>query len=280
MLHSHIPVSLPTPSRLSHSERTATVEESTGPPTKGRVLFDEHTLLIHRIIEVTSRRGGFPDADREDFGSWCLVKLLEDDCRRLAGFAGRASFSTFLSVTVANLMRDYRNMRWGKWRPSAAARGLGEVAVELEARLYRDRLSVDAALDRMLEWRPELDRRTLIDLLGNIPTRYRPFSVGAEPLTTIESSARTDDQVLAHERTEMLDEAIQTLEACLESLPSEDAVILEMRFWQGLRISEIARILGLPQKPLYRRIESTMAAIREELEERGLSARQVAGLFT
>jgi RNA polymerase sigma factor (sigma-70 family) len=243
------------------------------------LLYDEHADLVDRILQATARRSGFGEADQEDFRSWALIKLLQDDCHRLSGFAGRAKFSTFLSVTVANLMKDYRNMRWGKWRPSAAARRLGEIAVHLETLVYRDRMSVEEAIDRTLSDFPGGGRRALIEILGKIPTRYRPFSVGSEALATVESPMRTDAEVLDHERSDLRDEVCGSLDDAMRSLSPEDALILKLRFWEGMKISEVAHVLKLPQKPLYRRVEQLLGTLRTSLEARGLSRSRVGELF-
>jgi len=44
-----------------------------------------------------------------------------------------------------------------------------------------------------------------------------------------------------------------------------------MRFWQGLTIAEIARRLGVQQKPLYRRLARILADVRDRLKLEGLS---------
>jgi RNA polymerase sigma factor (sigma-70 family) len=272
-------LSLRTPA-LSQAQEMKLTSEPESSRGGGRTLFDKNAELVDRVIQVTARRGGFSETDGEDFRSWCLVRLLEDDCRRISGFEGRAKFSTFLSVVVANLMRDYRNMRWGKWRPSSSARRLGETAILLERLIYRDRMSVEDALEGVLSEFPDVGRRALIRLLGEIPTRYRPFNVGAEPLDNIESAAAADAHLLNHEQTELRDELCGSLDDALRSLSPEDFVILKMRFWEGLKISEIAHVLRLPQKPLYRRIDRLLKALRKDLENGGLSRVHVAELFS
>ena len=56
----------------------------------------------------------------------------------------------------------------------------------------------------------------------------------------------------------------------------EDRVIVRMRFWEGESVADIARALGLPQKPLYRRLERTLAALRRSLEAAGVSQNDTA----
>ena len=90
-----------------------------------------------------SRRSGLPEHEAEEFRSWALFKLVENDSRVLARWEGRSSFSTYLNVALSNLLRDYRIQVWGKWRPSAQARRGGSMAVLLERLWIRDGLSLD-----------------------------------------------------------------------------------------------------------------------------------------
>jgi DNA-directed RNA polymerase specialized sigma24 family protein len=49
-----------------------------------------------------------------------------------------------------------------------------------------------------------------------------------------------------------------------------------MRYWEGTSVADIARALGLPQKPLYRRLERALAALRAALEAAGVSRHRTA----
>ena len=89
---------------------------------RGRALLENHFEFIQRLLRHLSHRSGLPEHEAEEFRSWALFKLVEDDYRMLALWQGRSSFSTYLNVVLVNLMRDFRIQVWGKWRPSAAAR--------------------------------------------------------------------------------------------------------------------------------------------------------------
>src|SRR5687768_12032688 len=110
-----------------------------------RQVYVEHLDAITRIAESLCRRNGIRDADAEDFVSEVKLKLLQDDCAILRKHRGTCSTTTFLTVVIANLFRDHRIKMWGKWRSSAEARRRGDVAVLLEAAVYRDGQSFDEA---------------------------------------------------------------------------------------------------------------------------------------
>jgi DNA-directed RNA polymerase specialized sigma24 family protein len=104
------------------------------------MLLETHFDLICQKLHHLSRHSGLPEHESDELRSWALFKLVEDDYRILTSWQGRSSFPTYLNVVLVNLMRDYRTHVWGKWRPSAAARRLGQ-----ENKLhYWDNLSMAA----------------------------------------------------------------------------------------------------------------------------------------
>src|SRR5947199_2118510 len=108
-------------------------------------LFLKSLPLIRKIIAFASRRSRFRPQDAEDFSSWVMEKLIEDDYGVLRQFQGRCSLATYLSTVIQRLALDFRNHLWGKWRPSADAERLGKLAVRLEELLVRDEYTFDQA---------------------------------------------------------------------------------------------------------------------------------------
>ena len=49
----------------------------------------------------------------------------------------------------------------------------------------------------------------------------------------------------------------------------------QYRFVHGLQVSQIARLTGLQQKPLYRQLEGILKVIRREMEAQGLTREQM-----
>ena len=60
----------------------------------------------------------------------------------------------------------------------------------------------------------------------------------------------------------------------------EDRLLLRLRFWQGLSVADIAALLKLEAKPLYRRYERLMRELREALEAQGLGPSEASILFS
>ncbi|HTA73847.1 MAG TPA: sigma-70 family RNA polymerase sigma factor [Gemmatimonadaceae bacterium] len=237
-------------------------------------LFLSHLGAIERIAGAICRRHGMAGDDAADFGSWVKLKLVENDYAVLGKFRGESSLGTYLTVVIAMLARDYRVQRWGRWRPSAAARRRGRIAVQLETLVYRDGHRLDQAAE-VLRTRGEtaLSDRDLAAMFAALPVRgpMRPLEVGAEPLTAIPAPEVVDDG----DR----DRVDETLFTALDRLPPEERAILRMRYWEGMSIADIARGLGMPQKPLYRRIERALAELRRHVEASGVSRHQAMALI-
>lgn len=240
--------------------------------------FLECLPVVDRATGALSRRHGLREADAEDFASWVKLKLVENDYATLAKFRGESSISTYLTVVIAMLFRDYRVTRWGRWRPSAAARRCGNVAVRLEALVYRQGYPVRQAAEILRTSSDDtLSDGAVAKLLSRLPARepLRPVPVGAEALEVI-PAANTPEDVLvgaaADERRAYMEEAMAR---AIERLDQEDRLMIRLRFWENLSVADIARALGTAQKPLYRRLERALAWLRRDLENEGLSAEEV-----
>lgn len=232
--------------------------------------------FIERVIGATCRRHSLFGDDADDFRSFVHEKLIEDDYATFRKFRGTSSLQTYLTAVIMNRFRDYRVHRWGKWRPSAKAKRLGPLAVQLETLLSRDGLSLTEALET-LQARSgrRVTRRELALLAAELPARPPRRIEGEGSLAAVSAAERTDALLVETERLEALMQVQQALERALHDLPEEDRVITRMRFLDGFTVAQIARSLGLDQKPLYARVERNLEALRRRLEGDGVTAEAV-----
>src|SRR4051812_23554870 len=166
------------------------------PSSHGRALLEQHFQLIRQRLDRLSRFSGLPEHEAEEFRSWAVFKLVEKDYRILASWEGRSSFSTFLTVVLVNLMRDYRIRIWGKWRPSAAARRRGPEAVLLERLCIRDGLPVDEAIERMrTEHGVSLSEAELEWMAASLCRRTERQRVGEEGLLRIPVDGQVESRL-------------------------------------------------------------------------------------
>lgn len=233
---------------------------------------------IDRIVSILGRRYGLADEDVEEFSSWVRARMVDGDYAVFRKFGGRSSLDTYLSVVLANLLKDYRNSRWGRWRPSAMARRLGAVAIRLETMLYRDGHSVREATE-VLQGKgiAESEVRSLV---SRIPARLKAREVAIDACTEVAPALGSADSNLGASESEADAHATDHLvHAAMAELPAEDQVMMRMRFWDDFSIADIARSLGMEQKPLYRRLEGIQARLAGLLSARGIDRARVAAML-
>jgi RNA polymerase sigma factor for flagellar operon FliA len=245
-------------------------------------LFVDNLPAIDRMLGAVCRRHGIAADDASDFASWARLRLIESDYAIISKFRGESAFTTYLTVVVAMLFRDYCVQRWGRWRPSAEARRRGPLAMRIEALVHRQGLRLNEVAQVLrTAGAPSVSERELANMVRTLPQRapLRPVEVGAEPLTEAESADRADSQI-SDEIVEREHQAATTLlDQAMQALAPEDRLALRLRFWEEMSIADIARTLGVPQKPLYRRVERALLQLRVELERLGMTKEQVRELL-
>jgi RNA polymerase sigma factor (sigma-70 family) len=242
-------------------------------------LFLAHLPHINKVVAYLCRKHHFQKEECEDFRSRVHVKLIDDDYGIIRKFQERSSLKTYLTTVISNEMKDFLNHLLGKWHSSAEAKRLGSVAVQLE-KLLRDGLSLDQAIRTLqTNHKVELSAQELVDMAARLPDRvHRQPPVGEEVLENHPSKDRTDSHAEEKEREAIRHKVLAALQEIREALPPEDQLILKMK-GGDFKIADIARILGLEQKPLYRRIERLFKDLREELERRGFGKKDLDGIF-
>lgn len=246
----------------------------------GRALLETHFGLIQQRLQQMSRRSGLPEHEAEEFRSWALFKLVDDDYRILARWEGRSSFSTYLTVVLVNLMRDYRIHVWGKWRPSAAALRKGPEAVLLERLLVRDGLSLEEAVQRMrTEHGVSLPSAQLERMAASFPQRSTRRRTDDEELRQVAVDGRVEAGVERRERVLIAARLREVLPPLLQELPAEERRLLELHYRDGSSMAAIAPLVGRTQRELYALRDRCLRKLRKSLEKAGLTADQVGALL-
>jgi RNA polymerase sigma factor for flagellar operon FliA len=241
--------------------------------------FLAHLGTIERLIGSIARRNAMASDEQEELDAWCKLKLIENDYGILRRFRGQSRFSTFLTVVLTNLFRDYRNAEWGRWRPSAQARRLGPLAVRLEVLLYRDGCTFSEAVQILQSTALAPPPWMLRQLADQLPVRTMVREVGERRLAGIAAAERADDGLRSDEDEAEHSAAEALLREALGTLDDESRVIYQLMFWEGCTVAEVARTLYIQQKRLYRRLERLNATLRKALEAKGLDAERVASLL-
>jgi RNA polymerase sigma factor (sigma-70 family) len=243
----------------------------------GQEAFLANLPLIDEVIRITARRYQCRREEAEEFTSLAMLKLISDDYAVLRKFAGRSSLRTYLHSVVRHLFLDFRARHRGKWRPSARARRLGEVAVRLEMLLQREKRSFDEACQilRVNECATESESE-LARIAAYLPTRRLRWVESGGPFQEPAVPTEVADR-FAHAGDRRQQQRVQNvLQDGLRRLTPEERLLLRLRFLEGMKPQQIARALGLKAPSLYRRIEQSLDRLRRRLRREGLQAGEVS----
>ncbi|HEX8172096.1 MAG TPA: hypothetical protein VF824_16295 [Thermoanaerobaculia bacterium] len=207
---------------------------------------------------------------------------MENDYAILRRYEGRASLGTFLAVVFEHLLADQRVRQYGKWYASAEATRLGAPALLLERLLYRERRELRDAISIVQATHPELSARELEAMAARFPERSRRAqAVDVESIEELPVAApeTADARVVARDAQRLSDRAADVVRRELASFTIEDRTLLRFRFARDMSIADISRMMRLPQRPLYRRLESLLGRLRSALTAENIAAGDVAQII-
>ena len=240
----------------------------------------DHLDFIDRTVAAIARRNALSDWEADDLGGQVKLRLINDDYAILRKFRGKSRLTTYLTTVIHNLFRDYRIQQWGKWRPSAAARRHGDLGVQLEALLYRDRFGFDEAVELLrTRYAVEQSLAELLDVAADIRPRTTRRFESDTVLSRLEGAERGDQRVIDSERAGLQERMKEALSSALAALEPEDRLILRLRFADGLTIRAIASTLDLDQRRIYARVQRVLECVREDIKKRGLRSEEILDLL-
>lgn len=247
------------------------------------VLFLEHVDWIARVAFIACAKHDIRGAEAEDFASWVRMKLIEDDYAVLGKFRGDSGVRTYIAVVVARYFVSYVRMQRGEWRSSAVAERLGAPARELERLVRRDGYTLPQAGEVLrTAGRTTLSDLELARLLDLLPTRspLRPVELHADVvLNATVGDSRADERIVTAEWETGRAGVMSALDRAIGELEPEEQLIVRLYFGEGLSVADVARTMGLEQKPLYRRLPRLRDRLRTMLERAGLRNDDVRNLF-
>jgi RNA polymerase sigma factor for flagellar operon FliA len=237
-------------------------------------IFLQNLAEFERIVRSICRRKGVSPDDADDFASEVMLRLIDDDYAAIRNFKNRSGFNTYIASLVTRLLIDYRRRTWGKWRTSADAKRLGELATAFEMLVNRDQRSMPEAFTVLKEKFPGLTPQELESLAARVPRRVSRRQVDLEEAAAVAAPASVDP--VQADTARRLSEAVRCL---VDRMPEEDRVIVQLHFGIGMTVAEIARSLHVRQTPLYPRLRRLLRALRSDLERAGFAAKDVGELI-
>lgn len=247
----------------------------------GEAVFLAELATIERVVAFVARRHHLSADAADEFDAHVKLKLVEDDYAVLRKFQGRSSLRTYLTVVIQRIFLDYRVSAWGKWRPSAEARRAGEVAMLFERLTSRDGHTVEEAFELITtNHRVAITREELERLAARLPLRSGRRFEGDDRLVDMAAATPPPDAgATGADDMSAADRIARALRRQTSGLPAQDRLVLALRFEDGRSVAEIAAMLRLDQKALYRRIDRLLRGLRGALEAAGVSAQAVSAVL-
>ncbi|HYR29245.1 MAG TPA: sigma-70 family RNA polymerase sigma factor [Thermoanaerobaculia bacterium] len=246
-------------------------------------LYLQHLQSIDRIAAFVARRNHLGPDDAAEFAQEVKVRLLDDDYAVIRKFEGRSSFTTYLTTVILRLFHQYRIEQWGKWRPSAEAKRLGDKAITLERLITRDGYTYSEAVKVLTTpGGSQYDEAELEAIYVRLPPRSpRPIMVSGEVAPDAASiDADAFDHVEMADRERSARKATKAIDSIIQSMDAQDRQILHMRFAQALKVPDIARRLHVEQKKVYKRLDTLFGRMRKKLEAAGLQRAEIGSLLS
>ena len=258
---------------------TATARPHTDPPDYA-AMFLAHLGDVEAAVASTGRRYRLSSDEIDELRGRSFVKLIDRDYAILRRFNGRSTLRTYLTVVIERLLLDHRVSTWGKWRASARATRGGAAAILLERLVRREGVSREQAVEMVEHSYPGARADESLRAVLELPARtVRRFVTDGDLEDAVSTGPRTDAFVHTAERRRSSHRATAALAAAISRLPPQDALILRLRFVDGLKIVEIANRLGhtrhQARKAMYPRLRLLLTNLRESLEAAGVSRAEV-----
>ena len=231
--------------------------------------------LIEQIVSLICRRKGMNPDETEEFAAFLKLRLVENDYAIIRSFQQRSSFATYIAAVASRVLLDHRNREWGKFRTSADAERLGEVATKVERLLYRDGRTPLDAYRAILAENPAMTRAEFDHIVAKLPVRVKRRRVDLNEAILVPQQPDVAGTELAGSALTIS----RVVCRYIDSLPEEDQLILRLRFDSEMNVSQIARALNLDQTNLYRRLYKHFADLRRALKRAGVRAEDVAELI-
>jgi len=238
-----------------------------------RQLLETHTGLIDRLAAAACRRAGIGVGEIPDVQSAVKLALIENDYAILRRWEGRSSLATYLTVIIQRLIANQRERERGRWRPSAEAERLGQQAVLIEDLVGRQGRSVDEVLPLIRAADPSMTREKVVAIADQLPRRVprpREVTIPDDEDALLPAADRADAHALDADLRRAAARAGALLRDTMNEWPAEDRLLVRLRFESSLSIADAARMLGVAQRPLYRRLEMLLGRLRDVLLTAGI----------
>ena len=246
--------------------------------TEARALLEESWQLVLDVARSVCHRRGVFDERVEDFSSILGLKLVENDYAAIRQWNESAGLSAYLASVASRLFIDELRRDGGRFRASAAATRLGEVARRFEELRFRDGLTLEEAGQILRSRGYDCSDLELADIEARLPSRCRPrIEFPGELDYEGRRSERPDVRFAEAQQSERLREAEERFWALAESVYDiEEVVILDLHL-RGVSTRRVAKMFGLDDKKLYRKLARMKLVLAGQLRDEGFDPEDLFG---
>jgi RNA polymerase sigma factor (sigma-70 family) len=237
----------------------------------------EHLDHVDRVVRYLSRRHHLTKEEAEDLSSHVRLRLIDKDFAVFRKFQGRSNLGTYLTTVVERIYLDYCVSNWGKWRPSAAARRNGPIAILLDQLITRDGLTFNEAVGTLqVNHGVTASREALHAIFVQLPLRtVRRFAAEEEVAAVVGQMGVRDRALEQQDDVEVVERVEAALTHLLAELPALEHLLLKLYFQDGLSMAAISRILHTQAGSLYRRMNEAVASLRAKLGQHGIDGKDI-----
>ncbi len=218
----------------------------------------QYSPLIKRVIR---RHEDDLERAKDCFADVCAA-LSDDGFRRLRSFRsdGPARFRTWLIAVVSNLCLDWRRKQDGRVRPTRAVSRLSELDQQVYRCIYVHGMSRIRCVSTLAPRFPQLTEAAVAEVSARLfalltpqqrwqlsvrRSGLKPMACGAEAEDDDPSLQVADPGAGPDDLTEAM-QVRQQLQDALAQLPTEQRLLLRLRYEQDLTLAEVARLMRLP----------------------------------
>jgi len=233
-----------------------------------------------RLAKTLGRRRGVSREDAEDFAQDALLKVMDNDHAVLRKFRNDSSMATYLASVVSFYFKDWTNSRWGKYRTPKPVGRLGEPAITLHRSMVRDGLSFAEACEKLrTEHRFALTDAELAEIAAKLPIKFRHQIESADALTNVAAPDTADHIIVDQEKLALRQRIYEILQRWRAGLTEQDALIVAYWIDDGLKFVELAKLVGIPQKKVYERVDTLRKQLRRLLKDGGIDGSTIRDLL-
>ena len=236
--------------------------------------------ILYHVARISARN--------EEESANCFVficeKLAANGFRRLLCFkpAGTASFSTWLRVVAKNLCFDWQRKVHGRPRPFKSLSGLSALDLEIYHCRYERGLSAEDTLQVVRASWTNLTAAGVSEsesrIAGMLSPRQqwilaaRQSSIHLASLSAEDQDDQTatdvEDPAPSPELLVWQSQQRSRLRRSLDSLSSEERLLLQFRFEDDLSLTEMAHLLGLGDaQRAHRKLLGVLQKLRTEMQK-------------